>query len=121
MNSQMAREFRERWQAVAVAEATEQREVSIALRWQQTNAIFRLAMGLGFPLAEENSEEIEELLDAWARRDFEDIPTGIFLAALEEIGAHRPPQHVEMEGEIVGDRLVFIPPEGVPLVLHRPR
>ena len=60
-------------------------------------------------------EEIEELLDAWARRDFEDIPTDTFFAALEEIGAHRPPQHVEMEGEIVGDRLVFIPPEGVPL------
>ena len=60
-------------------------------------------------------EEIEELFDAWAGRDFEDIPTGIFFAALEEVGAHRPPQHVEMEGEVVGDRLVFVPPEGVPL------
>jgi len=67
-------------------------------------------------LFEDHSHEgIEELLDAWARRDFEDIPTDTFFAALEEIGAHRPPQHVEMEGEIVGDRLVFIPPEGVPL------
>jgi hypothetical protein len=60
-------------------------------------------------------EEIEEMLDAWAGRDFEDIPTDTFFAALEEVGAHRPPQHVEMEGEVVGDRLVFIPPEGVPL------
>jgi len=60
-------------------------------------------------------EEIEELFDAWAGRDFEDIPTDTFFAALKEIGAHRPLQHVEMEGEIVGDRLVFIPPEGVPL------
>lgn len=66
MNSQMAREFRKRWQAVAVAEATEQREASIALRWQQMNAIFRLAMGLGFPLAEENSEEIEAVRRRWA-------------------------------------------------------
>ena len=66
MNSQMAREFRNRWQAVAAAEATEQRGASIALRWQQTNAIFRLAMGLGFPLAEENSEEIEAVRRRWA-------------------------------------------------------
>jgi len=65
--------------------------------------------------ADRSHEEIEELFDAWAGRDFEDIPADTFFAALEEIGAHRPPQHVEMEGEIVGDRLVFIPPEGVPL------
>lgn len=60
-------------------------------------------------------EESEELFDTWAGRDFEDIPTDTFFATLEEIGARRPPQHIEMEGEVVGDRLVFIPPEGVPL------
>jgi hypothetical protein len=38
MNSQQAREFRERWQAVEVVEAEEQRTTPIALRWQQTNA-----------------------------------------------------------------------------------
>jgi len=60
-------------------------------------------------------EEIEELLNVWAGRDFEDIQTDTFFAALEEIGAHRPLRHVEMGGEVVGGRLVFIPPEGVPL------
>jgi hypothetical protein len=60
-------------------------------------------------------KEIEELFDAWAGRDFGDIPTDTFFAALEEIEAHRPLRHIEMDGEVVGDRLVFTPPEGVPL------
>jgi len=66
MNSQQAKEFRERWQAVADIEAEEQRTVPIALRWQQTNAILRLAMGLGLPLVEEDSAEIEAVYRRWA-------------------------------------------------------
>jgi hypothetical protein len=62
-----------------------------------------------------SQEEIEELLDAWTGRDFEDIPTDTFFTTLKEIETHRLPQHVEMEGEVVGDRLVFIPPQDVPL------
>jgi len=66
MNNQQAKEFRECWQAVAAAEAQEQRTASIALRWQQTNAILRLAMGLGLPLAEGDSTEIGALGSCWA-------------------------------------------------------
>ncbi|MFQ6100704.1 MAG: hypothetical protein ACE5OS_05665 [Anaerolineae bacterium] len=66
MNSQLAKEFRGRWQAVAAIEAEEQREASIALRWQQTNAILRLATGLGLPLAERDSAEIEAVRRRWA-------------------------------------------------------
>ena len=65
MNSQQAKEFRNRWQAVLAVEAEEQRVASLALRWQQTNAILRLAMGLGLPLAEEDSEEIESVRRRW--------------------------------------------------------
>ena len=65
MNSQSAKEIRERWQAVAAVEAEEQRAASVALRWQQTNAIFRLAMGLGLPLAGEDSAEIEAVRRRW--------------------------------------------------------
>jgi len=65
MNSQQAKEFRNRWQAVLAVEAEEQRMASLALRWQQTNAILRLAMGLGLPLAEEDSEEIEAVRRRW--------------------------------------------------------
>jgi len=65
MNSQQAKEFRNRWQAVSAVEAEEQRAASLALRWQQTNAILRLAVGLGLPLAEEDSEEIEAVRRRW--------------------------------------------------------
>jgi hypothetical protein len=67
MNPQLVKEFRERWQAVVAVEAEEQRAASIALRWQQTNAIFRLAMGLGLLLAEEDSAEIEAVRRRWAK------------------------------------------------------
>jgi hypothetical protein len=60
-------------------------------------------------------EEVEALFDSWAGRDFEDIPTDTFFATLEEIESRRPPQCIEMEGEVVGDRLVFRPPKDVPL------
>ena len=66
VNSQLAREFRERWQAVEAVEVEEQRAASIALRWQQMNAILRLAMGLGLPLTKEDNTEIEAVRRRWA-------------------------------------------------------
>jgi len=66
VNDREAKEFRERWLAVAAIEAEEQRAAPIALRWQQTNAIFRLAVGLGLPLAEEDNAEIEAVRRRWA-------------------------------------------------------
>ncbi len=65
MNSQQAKEFRERWQAVAAIEAEERRAASIALRRQQTNAIFRPAKGLGLSPAEGDSAEIEAVRRRW--------------------------------------------------------
>lgn len=66
MNRQLAREFRDRWRAVAAVEIEEQRAASVALRWQQLNAILRLAIGLGLPLVE--SEEEEEIVrQRWAK------------------------------------------------------
>jgi hypothetical protein len=66
MNNQLAKEFRERWQAVEAVEAEEQRTASVALRWQQTNAILRLAIGLGLPLMESGEEE-EVVRRRWAK------------------------------------------------------
>ena len=57
MNAQLATEFRERWQAVAQIEAEELRSASIDLRWQQMNAILRLAIGLGLSFTEPDEEE----------------------------------------------------------------
>ncbi len=66
MRDQMMRDFRERWQTVAAIEAEEQRSASIALRWQQTNAILRMAIGLGLPL-EEADESEQMIYDRWAQ------------------------------------------------------
>jgi hypothetical protein len=65
MNSQQAREFRERWEAVAAIETRELREASIFLRWQQMNAIFRLAMGLGLLESEEDDPEVNAVRRRW--------------------------------------------------------
>ena len=67
MSNQLVKEFRERWQAVAAVEIEEHRPASIALRWQQLNAILRLAIGLGLPVAE--SDKIEEAVvrQRWAQ------------------------------------------------------
>jgi len=67
MNSQQAREFRERWQAVAAIEAKEQEESSIALRWQQTNAILRLAMDLGLSMSKTDDAETQAIIHRWVR------------------------------------------------------
>ena len=66
MSDQMMKNFRERWQAVAAIEAEEQRSASVALRWQQTNAILRLAIGLG--LSSEETDESEQMVyHRWAQ------------------------------------------------------
>ena len=59
------KQFRKRWQAVAALEREEQREASVALRWQQLNAILRLAIGLGLPLREQFEEDI--VRQRWAK------------------------------------------------------
>ena len=66
MSDKLVKEFRERWQAVAAIEAEEQRTASMALRGQQTNAILRLAIGLGLPLMEPD-EEKEVVHQRWAK------------------------------------------------------
>ena len=65
MNEYLMRQFRERWQAVAAIEREEQRGASVALRWQQLNAILRLAMGLGLPMREQSEEKA--VRQRWAK------------------------------------------------------
>lgn len=67
MNNQQAREFRARWQAVAAIEAKEQIVTPIAVRWQQTNAILCLAMGLGLPMSKEDDAETQAVIHRWVR------------------------------------------------------
>jgi len=57
VSDDLIREFYQRWHVVAEIEAEEQKEASISLRWQQTNAILRLALGLGLPLNRSTQDE----------------------------------------------------------------
>jgi hypothetical protein len=66
MNSQQAREFRARWQAVRAIETEEQKSASIALRCQQMNAVFKMGLGLGLLRTEDNAE-IEAVRRRWVK------------------------------------------------------
>jgi len=57
VDAQRVKRFRDRWREVEAIEIEEQRTASVALRWQQLNAIFRLAVGLGLTLAESDEQE----------------------------------------------------------------
>ena len=53
--------FQKRWQAVKEVEALELRNASIELRWQQLNAIYSLALGLGIlPDSERDEESVRQ-------------------------------------------------------------
>jgi hypothetical protein len=65
MDKRLAREFRERYEAVAAIEAEEQRNASVELRWQQLNSILRIAIGLG--LSHRGSAEEDMVHERWAR------------------------------------------------------
>ncbi len=66
MDKQLAKEFRERWQAVAAVEVKEQRSASMTLKLKQLDAILRLAIGLGLPL-EKSEEEIAIVRQRWMK------------------------------------------------------
>ena len=66
MSKESLRQFRDRWQAVAAVELQAQRAASITLRWQQMNAIFRLAFGLQLPIASSDREE-EVVRQRWIK------------------------------------------------------
>ena len=65
IDPQLAKQFRDRWQAVAAVEAEEQRAASIELRWKQLNALWQLAVGLG--LRPEPDETENQVRERWAR------------------------------------------------------
>jgi len=65
MSRQALRQYRKRWEAVAAVEAAERRAATPEERWQQLNAIVRLALALGLPL-EQDPEEIV-VWQRWAR------------------------------------------------------
>ncbi len=71
MDRQTLIAYRDRWRAVEAVEREEHRAASVALRWQQTNAIFRLAMGMGLlsnsPDANNPDDQEQEIYRRWAK------------------------------------------------------
>jgi hypothetical protein len=65
LDSQLAKQFRDRWQAVAAVEDQEQRAASIGLRWKQLNAIWQLALGMGLQPEPDDTESL--VRERWAR------------------------------------------------------
>lgn len=65
MDRQLLIAYRDRWRAVEAVEREEHRAASVALRWQQTNAIFRLAMGMGL-LPNSLDDQEQEIYRRWA-------------------------------------------------------
>jgi hypothetical protein len=58
------KEYQRQWQAVAAAEALEQREASLALRWQQLNSIIRMAAALELSI-ETDKGELDAVCCRW--------------------------------------------------------
>lgn len=59
------RQYRASWEVVAAVEAAERRTAPLALRWQQLNAILRLAWELGLALGQDREEAV--VWQRWAR------------------------------------------------------
>lgn len=65
IDRQLAKQFRDRWQAVAAVEMEEQRAASVSLRWKQLNAIWQLALGMGMRPEPDETESL--VRERWAR------------------------------------------------------
>ncbi|MCI0495569.1 hypothetical protein L0Z72_11255 [candidate division KSB1 bacterium] len=66
LDKKLVQEFRDRWKAVASIEAEEQLSASIEFRWQQLNAILRMAIGLELPLTDSSEDDLV-VYQRWAK------------------------------------------------------
>lgn len=65
MDKSMLTAYQDRWKLVAEIEAAEQRQTSMAQRWQKLNALVRMAAGLGI-LRKGNDAQIQIVRQRWA-------------------------------------------------------
>ncbi len=63
MTRAQAKAFRDRWHVVGLAEAEERRHASLRLRWQQLNALWRMAVTLG--LLPTEAEGVQDARKRW--------------------------------------------------------
>ncbi len=60
MDSRTARQFRERWLAVAAVEDAEQQAMSLEERWQQLNRLLAIAIALQLDLSNREEDTVRE-------------------------------------------------------------
>jgi hypothetical protein len=65
MDKSMLTAYQDRWKLVAEIEVAEQRQTSVAQRWQKLNALVRMAAGLGI-LQKDNDAQIQAVRQRWA-------------------------------------------------------
>ena len=66
MDRQLLIAYRDRRRAAEAVEREGRRAASVALRWQQTNAIFRLALEMGLLATGPDNQEEQEVYRRWA-------------------------------------------------------
>ena len=64
MDKQLLRDYRERYRVVAEREQQEQMTATITERWQQLNALWSLAVGLGLT---PSSEDVDLVRQRWVK------------------------------------------------------
>ena len=65
MDKSMLAAYQDRWKAVAVMEAVEQRQISVAQRWRKLNSLVRMAAGLGILRKGDVDTEVVVVRDRW--------------------------------------------------------
>lgn len=66
LNQEMLKAYQKRWQAVAEVKNTELQRTTICQRWQQMNALLRMAAALGIQ-PEKDFEEDDIVYQRWNR------------------------------------------------------
>jgi hypothetical protein len=66
MDANLAREYRDRWQAVLEVEEAEQKRATVEDRWRKLNAVRQMAVTLGLDLRSQDEDEAI-VWQRWAR------------------------------------------------------
>ena len=66
MDANLAREYRDRWQAVLEVEKAERQRATVEDRWRKLNALHQMAFALGLDLRAQDEDEAI-VWERWAR------------------------------------------------------
>jgi hypothetical protein len=67
LDREMLEAYQSRWLAVNDVETLERRQASLALRWQQLNALLVMAAALGLVMPQDEAPEDSTVIHRWNR------------------------------------------------------